>query len=290
MSNRRSPKQFTCSKVGCLVKTRQQEIKCERCHGTFHLSCSGIPKEAYEAIKAAAQLTNFIWCCDACRPEVRQAIAKLEFIESKVEKVEEKLEEWEVVVNKRLKVLEERMEKKNKEEGEKLKIIQKKTQDIEEEKEKDRRRDNLILYNIPESASQNIAERIRNDWESIKQIFERKGLQLDQKKFKNIYRLGREQTLGKTRPLLIRFVSQEAKKEILKFCNDLKFLKENESIPIYYSMDLTVKEREERKKLVEELKRLKEKGQKNLGIRNGKIVTILESRPQHISWASLFKS
>ena len=101
----------------------------------------------------------------------------------------------------------------------KVKNNPKKTQDIEEEKEKDRRRDNLILYNIPESASQNIAERIRNDWESIKQIFERKGLQLDQKK---VYRLGKEQPLGKTRPLLIRFISQEAKKEILKFCNDLK--------------------------------------------------------------------
>ena len=143
---------------------------------------------------------------------------------------------------------------------------------------------------MPESTSEDLTEGIKNDWLKIKQIFERKGLEVEQKKIKNVFRLGKEKVSGKIRPLLIKFASQEEKKKVLKYCNDLKYLKDNVSMPIHYSMDLTVKEREERKRLSSELKRLKEKGQKNLGIRNGKIVTVLESRPQQISWASLFKS
>ena len=64
---------------------------------------------------------------------------------------------------------------------------------------------------------------------------------------------------------------------------------------MHYSLDLTVKERNERKALREEIKIRTEKGEKNLGIRNGKIVTVLTSFQKEAqpslkqSWASLFK-
>ena len=76
---------------------------------------------------------------------------------------------------------------------------------------------------------------------------------------------------------------------MLNFCKDLKLVVDKESRPIFYSMDLTIKEREERRRLVAELKKKKDSGQKNLALRNGKIVNVIGSRPQRVSWASLFK-
>ncbi len=163
------------------------------------------------------------------------------------------------------------------------------TKEMEEQKDKERRKKNLIFYNLPESDSKDVTERIKEDWVSVKKVFERKGLNLKKNDIGNVYRLGREKIHGRSRPLLIRFEREDKKREILKYCKDLKLVVDKESRPIFYSMDLTIKEREERKKLVAELKKRKENGQMNIAIRNGKIVNVIGSRPQRVSWASLFK-
>ncbi len=207
----------------------------------------------------------------------------------------DKLKEENERMAERLKVLEKKsgaVEKKLETGEEKLARVDKledRAREMEEQKDKERRKKNLIFYNLPEGNSHKIEERIKEDWLSIKKVFERKGLEMDKKQVGNLYRLGKERKPGKMRPLLVRFESEEDKKEVLRFCKDLKWIRENESVPISYSMDLTLKEREERRKLVAELRKMKENGQVNVAIRNGKIVNIIESRPHRISWASLFK-
>ena len=163
------------------------------------------------------------------------------------------------------------------------------TKEMEDQKDKERRKKNLIFYNLPESKNDDVRERIKDDWVNVKKVFERKGLELKKNDLGNMYRLGRDKIQGRSRPLLIRFEREEQKREVLHYCKDLKLVREKESTPIFYSMDLTIKEREERRKLVAELKKRKENGQTNVAIRNGKIVNIIGSRPQRVSWASLFK-
>ena len=196
----------------------------------------------------------------------------------------------------RLKVLEKKngvIEKKLETGEEKLVRVEKledKAKEMEEAKDKERRKKNLIFYNLPESSKDDVKERIKEDWGSIKEVFERKGLEIKKNDVGNLYRLGRDKVIGKSRPLLMRFETEEKKREVMSYCKDLKLVVNKESRSIFYSMDLTIKEREERKKLVEELKKRKENGQKNVTIRNGKIVNVIGSRPQRISWASLFKA
>lgn len=207
----------------------------------------------------------------------------------------DKLKEENKRIEERLKVLEKKsggVEKKLETGEEKLARVDKledKAREMEEQKDKERRKKNLIFYNLPEGNSNEIEKRIKEDWLSIKQVFERKGLEMEKKKVGNLYRLGREKKPGKTRPLLVRFETEEDKKQVLGFCKDLKLIREHESVSISYSTDLTLKEREERRKLVAELRKMKENGQVNVAIRNGKIVHNIESRPHRISWASLFK-
>ena len=165
--------------------------------------------------------------------------------------------------------------------------------------EKERRSKNIILYNIPESEAEAADERIKEDCNKIKDILEIKKLKLCPQKIENIFRLGRKDdiaTKGRPRPILLKFDTLEYKKEVLSYCKDLYLIIESVKTPIYYSLDLTLKERTERKALVEELKERKKTGEINLTIRNSKNVTLIkspfpsEARPsQRRSWAELFK-
>ena len=127
---------------------------------------------------------------------------------------------------------------------------------------------------------------------------------MNPEKIDNIFRLGKikssdnEQTSEKTnpRPLLIKFNSLEYKKDVLKYCKFLYCINDGVKININHSQDLTIKERKERRELVNELKRRKqENNETDLAIRNGKIVTLIkpfhgEAQPSvRKSWAELFK-
>ena len=82
----------------------------------------------------------------------------------------------------------------------------------------------------------------------------------------------------------------------MKFCKHLYYNQDMEKIPIYSSNDLTIKERQERKILVEELKqRRKDNNEDKFTIRGGKVVKLSqpfqsEAQPSFSkSWADLFK-
>ena len=102
---------------------------------------------------------------------------------------------------------------------------------------------------------------------------------------------------NKTRPLMIKFETLEYKKNVHHFCNDLYYIDENKlRTKIHYSNDLTRKERDARKLLVNERNLRRDQGEKNLYIRNGEIVQLeqqfFRSKAQpsfQRSWASLFK-
>ena len=70
----------------------------------------------------------------------------------------------------------------------------------------------------------------------------------------------------------------EFKKTVLDHCKELKYLntETKTSTPVYWGMDLTKKERDERRKLVEEMKTRKSNGEKDSAIRNGRIVTLTQ--------------
>ena len=69
----------------------------------------------------------------------------------------------------------------------------------------------------------------------------------------NIYRLLRKKddTLS---PLLVKLQSEKLKWDIIKSFKNLKYLKNGMSHPIYVTWDKTIKEQQEQKKLIAELK------------------------------------
>ena len=94
---------------------------------------------------------------------------------------------------------------------------------------------------------------------------------------------------------MMKFNIFEYKKEVLGKCSNLKYMEDNLSIPIHYSNDLTVKQRQERRELVAKLRERQNNNENNLVIRNGQIVTVPTTfqkgaqRSLKQSWADLFK-
>lgn len=78
----------------------------------------------------------------------------------------------------------------------------------------------------------------------------------------------------------MKFNNQEKRTDALKLRNvNYKDVQTQESIRIFITIDRTVNEQIQHKKLVQQLKDMKSQGRENLFIRNGEIVSMLPFRP-----------
>ena len=136
---------------------------------------------------------------------------------------------------------------------------------MEEKSDQDKRKCNIIFYDIPESSSSDITERMQHDCLALKDIFKRNGKTFQPDDIVNVIRLRKNNVVtARPAPMLVVLTSEEYKKQLLKYCTNLKYLNNNESKPIYYSLDLTPRERAERRNLVTELKSRRLGGENNI--------------------------
>ena len=137
-------------------------------------------------------------------------------------------------------------------------VIDMKLDDMkEEQKEKDKRQNNVILYNVPEKLEGT------NDKEVVENlILEELGVR--EAKVEEITRLG---TGNEPRPILLKLNDAQTQRKVL---NKAKLLRDARNI--YIAPDKTIKEREKYRDLQKELRERKERSQTDLIIRDGKIV------------------
>ena len=158
---------------------------------------------------------------------------------------------------------------------------------IEEQREEEtlieKKKDNLIIYGMPESDTNDKKKEMIEDYKRLKMIYEGK-VEIAEENITHMSRLGIKGTT--TRPIQITLADQTKRKQLLTNNMNLKLKKNNESIPIYVSTDRTKKQRLEFKKLREILKERK-KTDPNLMIRNNKIVPFREAAQETQSWAEI---
>ena len=134
--------------------------------------------------------------------------------------------------------------------------------------ERDRKKNNVIVYNFPEGS----------DLENEKQCFvalckDFAELDVSVQKY---FRIGRKEG-NKTRHALVSFDTESAKLAVLAKAPKLRFDKKFNKV--YISPDMTRFERTKHRKLVVELKRRREQGERNLIIKNWSIVQRQPRRP-----------
>ena len=140
--------------------------------------------------------------------------------------------------------------------------------------DKEKRRTNVVVHNFPEAIAESHAERMAMDNSSFIQLVK------DEFRLKvsvvKSFRVGRVMA-GKQRLLIVTLDSEESKWEVIR---QVPQLRHSDQWPrVYLSPGLTRSEREEGRKLREELKRRRDNGEHHLVIKNRKIVEVKSGRP-----------
>jgi len=141
--------------------------------------------------------------------------------------------------------------------------------DTEELEEKEKRKTSLIIHGIKESNSDESDEREEDDLGVVASMLHE--LKCESTTMKKVIRLGkRPEGVGdssvdvKSRPIKLVVESVEEKLKIIKSAKNLRMAREGDWKDVFIHQDLTIKEREQRRKLVQELKDRKEKGETDL--------------------------
>ena len=115
---------------------------------------------------------------------------------------------------------------------------------------------------------------------------------MDHEDIINISRVGKRSDASKPRPLIVKFKNFSVRQKLLTNAGLLNVKWDNEIRPVYMSIDRTAIQREENKKLVDELRNRKQNGETHLIIRNNKIIQNFprEQPRTKVTWASLFRN
>jgi len=126
---------------------------------------------------------------------------------------------------------------------------------VDEQKDKEERINNIIIYRVPESQSQNASERGNDDKRFVEQLL--CGLQVGivPEDIKKVMRLGKltDDTSRGPRPLLVYLYSRIAKNLVMEGLYKLKSM-ETKFRSVIIAHDMTKLERQECKSLVQEAK------------------------------------
>jgi hypothetical protein len=123
-----------------------------------------------------------------------------------------------------------------------------------EERDKEERRNNIILYRVPESNKATYEDRKKEDQEFVTALIQQ-GLSIPEARVEDLrkaIRLGKKEA-GKDRPLLIELPDRGTKNYMMERLQHLKNAEERFN-KVVFAHDMTILERDECKKLVEEAK------------------------------------
>ena len=260
-----------CDKCKGLVN---ELIQCELCSVWFCCTCGNFSSQVVEAISTCKTLH---WFCEPCDnvlnfPNFDPSIYKesidnrLKSIESKLTKVSEQIKTW----SSEALQIDETVSMESTSAAEEaepsslecrapglLSISNTVISALNENKEKERRRLNIILHQLPESIAENSQTRKNDDISEASKIFN-KVLSIPSN-VTNAIRLG--QKSAKPRLLKITLDSERSKALILKNCTKLRGTDTPEYLKsVFITPDLTPKERDTNKALRSKLNELNKDG------------------------------
>ena len=204
------------------------------------------------------------------RNDLKEAV-KVEIEKSLKETVEPRLKQLEEKLTQDLVELQSKVNPKEASNEEVLGSLIKDT--VREELQKERKKVNLILYNVRESSENNTDARVRHDINMVKRVNSASAEVKDiDKQIVSIHRLGKNNP-DKARPLRVVFSKAKTKFDLLTNSFKLSTSENDEMRKVKLAIDRTQSEMNEHKRLIEEIERRKSHGESNLIIRKGRIVS-----------------
>jgi hypothetical protein len=268
---------WQCTECNEACDGENGEIECFVCKNWTHMKCGKISDEMLNMLA----LDNLQWICKRCLNQTEKNPKEVD-LQSRTEAQLSKLLDLVPLIHS-LKTKIERIEdglgiEKLEEKIEEV-VDRKLAAALEEHQEIEKRKRNILIVNLKESAKTSIEERKEDDIEAARNLLS-KLTEVGEETLKEPIRLGK---VGGHRPRMLRLTvnTEEKKREIMRKAPELNLGVTEAKNKIYVNHDLTQKQREKNKELRAELARRTGEGEENLAIRGGKIVTVKKQEGQN---------
>ena len=233
-----------CSKH---VTRREKGISCDICEGWYHSICTGMSDIHYNFYKNEEKIN---WVCTNCittKKEENSIHDILKDIRKKSEDESENIRQERKQMLDMMKQLTEQMKKMedkiDNKINDKLQTSEREmmiriNNELDERFEKLKRKNNIILYGIPESDGENDDDRLKEDIKKTNELFEK--IEITVEKYKLI-RLGNKITAEKVRPIKIEMDKEEDKHNILRGAAKIRNINDENIKKVIISSDMTIK-------------------------------------------------
>ena len=233
----------TCGDCNLSVARKDRSLKCDGCERWMHAECESISDKIYKIYNENQDVT---WHCRNCKESIKVATSTMKDLELENKKLREILEEIKNTLKKEIKE-----EILNELRNERVNSAAKKTEFarvVEDLEEKRKRRENLVVFHLPESKEDEPQKREEEDKKNLAVLF-RDALQVNDCGVTKAIRLGkRDSASEKSRPLLIKMRNVDEKWDILRKAKTLRDATEVDYRKIWIVKDQTKAEREIAKK------------------------------------------
>ena len=294
-----------CSHDSCKGRTNEA-LQCFECKNMYHYDCLEISCSIYKSIIETSKV-GVRWHCSRClQSSQSQSVSALqsnldvfkqsmnEQLKTITESVQKQLQDFKSQIidgqNNCQKTyataLSESLDKQHTQTNQvvvELKrnvetlnnnVKQEKIQQLEL-KLKEKKRNNVILFNLPESTEESPESAYKEDFSNTLNAIDPNN-ELLSTDITDLYRIGQKQE-SKERPVIIRFRTLEKRNEILNTTTYYhkqtdESTDEVKKVKLFLQPDRTKKEVDKHKELRNELNRRKLEGETNIFIQNGKIV------------------
>ena len=258
----------------CICKECNEEagegtICCDRCNGWFHRVCAGLDEEDFRVLSKPHKAIN--WLCEDCNKNKDKESKRFSNIEQKMEQLIDMMTEFRGLkkefddMKEKFGKLENSLATKSKIDDKVEDMVDAKIQEaLDEQRVKESKKLNLIVVNLRESSHTDIKEEKENDKKEVEELI-REILPDESIGVYDPIRLGRRNIGNRPRLLRVSVKDEKAKWSIIKNAHKLNQNNRRQH-KIYINPDATQKEREEYKKLKEELERRKAEGETYLKI------------------------
>ena len=278
----------------CEKKCEALSLTCDMCGLWHHIKCEGVSEKSYKLI-GEGEIHGLRWFCKKCdqyaaniMTNIKKLTSRLDSLEerteSRVGRVEERVarvEESEKGQSNRVKGAIERIDgievvlrddpREVTDEDIKTQIQQTTSSFLKEKEEKETRKMNVIVNNVPESEGETAKERKGKDKQRCLEQFE-KIVEISETDIESIVRLGAT-TGDRPRPIKIKMKCETMRNELIRNARQI-----NEGVEakarIYINKDETREERLRGKELREERRQRLSQGETDLIIdyREGRVI------------------
>ena len=270
---------FKCGACEEEVGEECNSIECHQCRVWFHQECTDLIESEFKLLNKGK--ASIIWKCESCLKAKGDETKKFIQLESRLEQM------MGMLLGVEDKIMKEVQDKISKEIEEQMSRLEDRIKtniekDSEEKIEKERRKDNIVLVNIPENDKSNSEESNKEDLELVKDMLN-SIVEIEEGEISNLTRLGSKRDKKdrnyKPRNIKITITSQSKRNILFKNAQKLNVGETDPRKKIYMNNDLTPQEREAQMKLREEFKNLKRQGEVHIKIdyKKGKIVSTLDT-------------